>query len=241
LSARSRRDASRALIASGFVVFAQFVVFLAIGIGLACFYRQFAPSSPIRSGDEAYARFIVTQLPAGVVGITLAGVFAAAMSTLSSSLNSSAAALIGDFGNLLRPGSIIDRRPLLVSRIATVVFGAIQIGIALAAPSFSSSVVKDALAIAAFSAGILLGVFLLGLLPVHVTPTGALAGMSSGLILLLLVKYAPLIDWPGFADPSFIRVAWPWYPVIGSVATAAVGVTVSAMRWPGGSSNVATR
>ena len=98
LAARSQRDAAKALVLSGLVVFVQFVLFLGIGVGLACFFAQFPPRVPIASGDKAFALFIVGQMPAGLVGLTLAAVFAAVMSTLASSLNSSAAVAINDFG-----------------------------------------------------------------------------------------------------------------------------------------------
>ncbi|MGH7200518.1 MAG: sodium:solute symporter family transporter, partial [Planctomycetaceae bacterium] len=100
LSARSRRDAARAVLASGFVVLAQFALFLFIGVGLAAWYAEFPLPEPIEKGDEAFAEFIVAELPPGAVGLVLAAVFSAAMSTLSSSLNSSATAAVND---LYRP------------------------------------------------------------------------------------------------------------------------------------------
>ena len=229
LAARNQRDAAKALIVSGFVVLAQFALFLAIGVGVACVFDQFPPARTITKNDEAYALFIVTELPAGLTGLTLAGVFAAAMSTLSSSLNSSAAALIGDFGPLFSRRPPSPARQLRLSRLFTVLFGGVQIGVAMAADDFSASVVNDALAIAGFTSGILLGVFCLGLLPVRVTPTGALVGMVSGLIVLLCVKFGPVLPWSVARSIFRVSVAWPWYPVIGSVTTVVVGTVVSVL------------
>jgi Na+/proline symporter len=234
LAARNQRDAAKALVVSGFVVLAQFALFLAIGVGVACVFDQFPPERTISKGDEAYALFIVTELPVGLTGLTLAGVFAAAMSTLSSSLNSSAAALVGDFGPLFSRRSPSQARQLQLSRLFTVLFGGIQIGVALAAEKFSESVVNDALAIAGFTSGILLGVFCLGLLPVRVTPAGALIGMASGLFVLLCVRFGPAVPWIVTRSVFRVSVAWPWYPVIGSITTVVVGTLVSTFFPPKG-------
>ena len=98
LCARNQRDASRALACSGLIVSGQFALFLLIGVGLATFHTLAAEPGTLTSGDgdRLFAHFIVNTMPVGLVGFTLASVFAAAMSTLSSSLNSSATALVND-------------------------------------------------------------------------------------------------------------------------------------------------
>jgi SSS family transporter len=221
LSARNMHDAGKALFLSGWVVLAQFALFLMIGVGLACFYATFPENAPLK-GDQAYAAFIVRYLPTGLVGLTLAGVLSAAMSTLSSSLNSSAAAVVGDFGGLFG-SSLPKERQLLFSQLLTVIFGVVQMGVAVAAAAFSQSVVNDALSIAGFTAGILFGVFLLGLLPWRISPAGAVTGMLAGLAVLLAVKFGPV-----YLPQMFpVAIAWPWYPVIGSLTTVGVGAAVS--------------
>ena len=188
LSARDRSDATKALIASGVVVFFQFALFLAIGVGLAAFYSEFPPETEITAGDRAYAQYIVNQMPTGVAGLALAAVFAAAMSTLSSSLNSSAAAVVSDFrqnGNGDTSQST-NEEMLQRVRLLTVVFGVVQAGLAMAAASLSTSVVMDALAIAGFVAGVLLGVFALGTFTRHASEVSAVAGMIAGLAVLTL-------------------------------------------------------
>ena len=90
--ARSERDAARALATSGVVVLAQFAFFLLIGVALFVFYQVFPPDVAFDRADRVFARFIIDELPPGLLGLVLGAVFAAAMSTLSSSLNSSATA-----------------------------------------------------------------------------------------------------------------------------------------------------
>ena len=225
LCARSGRDAQRAVITSGFVVFAQFALFLLLGVALACFYTNIDPQT-FEHNDEVFATFIVDHLPVGLVGITLAAVFAAAMSTLSSSLNSSAAAAVSDFyqpwaypndGNVSPDGYDSDkqsRQLLAVSRRLTLFFGVVQIAVGIGASYLSSSVVGDALAIAGFTAGILLGVFALGILTTAAHQRGVLIGMTFGISVLTWIKFETL-------------VAWPWIAIIGAVATFSSGYVAS--------------
>jgi SSS family transporter len=225
LSARSGRDAARAVVASGFVVFAQFALFLLLGVALACYYTSINPQT-FAHNDEVFAAFIVHQMPAGLVGITLAAVFAAAMSTLSSSLNSSAAAAVADFYEPWSRRSSVQESPekrsanlLSASRHFTVFFGIVQIAVGIGASHVSRSVVSDALAIAGFTAGILLGVFALGMFTRSAHQRGALAGMIFGIVALGWVKFQT-------------GVAWPWFAVIGSAATFAFGYVSSLLIPP---------
>jgi len=207
LSARNQKEAARALILSGFVVLLQFALFLLIGIGLAAFFAQYPPAEAIEKGDAAYAEYIVHHMPTGLAGLALAAVFAAAMSTLSSSLNSSAAALISDFGQAASTDQVHRMRRV---RWLTVMFGMIQAGLAIVAAELSSSVVMDALAIAGFTAGTLLGVFALGTFTTRAGQGAAICGMLAGLLVLTGVKF-------------FTNIAWPWYAIIGGATTFGVG------------------
>jgi SSS family transporter len=92
LTCRDLSSAQRALVGSGVVVMIQFVVFLLVGLGLWVFYggRSFG------STDEIFPTFIVEAMPPGLTGLLIAGVFAAAMSSLSSSVNSLASATAYD-------------------------------------------------------------------------------------------------------------------------------------------------
>ncbi len=99
LSARSRRQAAIALVASGFVVFVQFAFFLLIGLALWEWFGGHPAESPIATGDQVFSQFIVQRLARipGAVGVILGALFAVSMSSLSSSLNASALALVNDF------------------------------------------------------------------------------------------------------------------------------------------------
>lgn len=210
LAARSERQAAGALIASGLVVFAQFALFLGIGIALFAFYREFPPPSPETSigKDREFAYFIVHYLPTGVLGLVVAAIFSAAMSTLSSSLNASASATINDLYRPLVPGAS-DRHLLVLSKGLTATWGVAQMGTAFVAIGLKTNVVNNALMIASFTTGILLGLFLLGICT-RVGQPAALAGMLVG---LAAVSYACFGT----------KLAWPWYALVGSATVFAVG------------------
>jgi len=221
LGARSQVHAGWALALSGLLVAAQFALFLLIGVGLACFYDLFPPAQPFDSPDEVFASFIVNHLGVGLVGLTLAAVFSAAMSTLSSSLNSSASAAVNDFYRPLVGRHASAGHLLRVSRGLTVLFGLVQIGVAIAGHyvALSRSVVDSVLTIAGFATGLILGVFFLGVLTTRVSERAALTGLLGGLTLVSAAAFATDVN--GY-----------WYSVIGASSTVAIGWAASWI-WPG--------
>ncbi len=211
LAARNLREAGRALALSGLIICAQFALFLLIGVGLACYYS--AAGTSFTRNDEVFAQFIVDHLPVGIVGITLAAVFAAAMSTLSSSLNSSATVLVNDFYLPTFNNPPSETHLLRASRMLTVVFGFIQIAVGIAGQHLHESVINNVLAIASFTTGLTLGLFFLGVLSRRVTQSAALAGLIGGASILTTAWYAT-------------PLAWPWYAVLGSLSTTGIGLLI---------------
>jgi SSS family transporter len=224
LSARSQKEAGRALAVSGLVVCGQFALFLLIGVALACFYDSLSPdlegAPRFARGDEVFPAFIVGHLPAGTVGIVVAAVFAAAMSTLSSSLNASAAAAVNDFYLPWRRGNASEKHLLGISRGLTIAFGLAQIGVAVGGQLLQRSVIENVMAIATFTMGVILGVFFLGVCTSRVTQRSALGGLVGGLAVMTAVVFRT-------------DLAWPWYGVVGSSVTFIIGVTAHALL-PGG-------
>jgi len=214
LGARSQRDAAKALGISGFVVFAQFALFLLLGIALAAFYTSFPPETAFAKSDEVFATFIIDNLPVGIKGITLAAVFAAAMSTLSSSLSSTTSALVNDF---YLPLTATKKQPaelVKTSRYFTALFGIAQISVGIAANYLiAESVVGNVFKIAAISTGLILGIFFLATFSKRASQIPALLGFLIGLATVLYVA---------FAMPD--QVAWPWYTLIGAMTVFFVGI-----------------
>jgi SSS family transporter len=222
LCARSLRSARAALVGSGFVVLAQFLLFLLIGVGLFVIWRQGALDLPAelvqemrerKSYDAVFGHYIVKYLPVGVVGLLIAAVLSAAMSTLSSSLNSSASAVVNDFYRPLRPGRG-EGHYLLVSRGMTTLWGLAQMGVALfAAAALERSVIEMVLSIAGFTTGMILGLFLLGRMRKPVRSEAALVGLVAGFLTVLSVRLGT-------------SVAWPWYAPIGTLVTVGVALVL---------------
>ena len=209
LTARSERAAGRALIASGFVILAQFALFLAIGVGLWVLYQDKPPTRPLTRPDEFFPYFIVTYMPVGLRGLVVAAVFSVTMSTVSGALSASASSTINDLYRPLFP-STGERRLLAISKGMTAFWCVVQMGVALAAEALSESVVNNALSIASFVTGLLLGLFLLGLWTKDVGQRSAFLGLVVGTAAVTAVKF-------------LTSVAYPWYALVGAGTVVAVG------------------
>ena len=206
LTCRTARDAQKALVSSGIAVIVQFLVFLLVGIGLWGYYggRAFDRS------DEIFARFILEELPSGVTGLLIACVFAAAMSSLSSSVNALASATAYDFWAPLARAERDERRILRAGKAFTLLWAALLVGAAIAFIPLSkeTSAVETALGIAAVVYGGLLGAFALGVLTRAPGQRAAILGMVLGICAVLWVRG---------------EVAWLWYVPVGATVTLCSG------------------
>jgi SSS family solute:Na+ symporter len=208
LSARSQRAAGWALIGSGFVILTQFALFLALGVGLWVFYDR----QPITK-DQEFATFIKEYLPVGLRGLVIAAIFSVTMSTLSGALNALASSTVNDLYRPLFPKTD-ERRLVRLSKGLTAVWGLVQISVALGARELKQSVVDNALSVAGFVMGPLLGVFLLGILTRKVGQRAAFVGMIAGIAATSAVAFGT-------------NVAYPWWSVVGSSTVFLVAVVAS--------------
>ena len=226
LTCRDVVQSRRALIGSGFAVILQFALFLCVGLGLWVFFESREFGSP----DEIFPRFIIEEMPAGLRGLLIAGVFAAAMSSLSSSINSLASASAYDFWGPLRrvagsaggnggggdadAGKAHDRDIMMAGKVFTLVWaGLLIVGAIVFIPlSQGTAAVEVALAAASMAYGGLLGAFALGVLTRRVSQAGAIVGMAGGVGTVVVI-------WATARS----SVAWPWFVFIGLVVTVVVG------------------
>ena len=211
LSARDERQSRAALLASWVVIAIQFTLFLLIGLLLYVHYsdNHLAPPAQL---DRLYPLFIWTSLPVGVAGLAIAAILAAAMANLSAALNSLASTTVVDFIRA-RAHNLSEEKSLKIARVATVCWGAAMLPIAIRA-SQSRSVLEAGLSIASVPSGVLLGVFLLGVLTKKPGEGAAMAGVAAGLAAILYV-------W--LATP----IAFTWYVLIGTTVTFLVGLAAS--------------
>jgi SSS family transporter len=229
------RRAAAALLSSGAVVFGQFVGFLFIGVLLFAFYQPFkdplytnyaeacaklqpaaaakcqsdpafaqaaSATYPFTGGDRVFPDFITKYMPSGLSGLVVAAIFAAA---LSSSLNSIASTSINDLYKPFRPKKD-DKHYLRVSHWLTLMWGIVQIGVALIAMRQNRSALDQALSVASLVNGPILGVFLVGTFLRRVSEPPALMGMLASMVVMTYVRF-------------WTPIAWTWYVLIGSLIT----------------------
>ncbi len=234
LASGDLKSGQKALIWSGVAVMAQFTLFLIIGLMLYAFYEAQLPSEMgLSTNDEIFAKFIVEQQPVGISGLIVAALFAAAMSSLSSSLNSLASATTFDVIKSFRTRITSQAEDLKTSRIVTLFWGVILTGSAFLFAVLQlqagerPTVVELGLGIASYTYGGLLGAFGLGMLSQKPDKTDAIIGFFSGLICLLFLVDGPVQKiLPG----DGLILAWPLYTLIGSVIVIGVGLSSSILR-----------
>ncbi|HEX7545485.1 MAG TPA: sodium:solute symporter [Gemmatimonadaceae bacterium] len=231
LSARSLKDSQRAIIGSGIAVFVQFTLFLTVGLGLWALYagREFA------TPDAIFPTFILERMPHGLLGLIVAAIVAATMSTHSGAINSLAAATTMDIWVPLTHRLPDTPATFRAGRLFAVAWGVVLTGGALLYPESRTPVVVVALSIASFTYGALLGAFFLGIYNPRARQRDAILGMTVGIVAMAAVVFArPLslaFPWAAGALGPFANVAWPWYVFIGTTITLFAG-TLSAMRHP---------
>ena len=206
LTCRNRQAAQKALIGSGVAVMLQFFLFLMVGLGLWAFYE----GRSFDSTDEIFALFIVEQLPPGITGLLIAGVFAAAMSSLSSSINSLASVTAYDYWAPIVGARDDEVRILRAGKVFTLMWAILlTVGAVLFIPlSAGTTAVEVALGIASLVYGGLLGAFALGIFTKRPGQIAVIVGVVVGIGTVTILRN---------------EMAWPWYVLVGSVVTFMVG------------------
>ena len=228
LSARSLRDAQAAVIGSGVAIIIQFALFLMIGIGL--WVLNAGKTFPIP--DAIFPTFIITEMPHGLVGLLLAAILAATMSTHSGAINSLAASSTHDIYLPLTGRSADDPRTLRVGKLFALGWGIVLTAGALLFPQDSKTpIVVVALSIASFTYGALLGGFFLGIFWRRAIQRDAITGMAVGILAMSFVVFAkqmlPIFPSMTSTLTSLSHIAWPWYVLIGTTFTVGIGVLSS--------------
>jgi Na+/proline symporter len=158
--------------------------------------------------------FIINVLPSGISGIIVAGLFAAAMSTLAGSMTSLASSTMHDLYIPFFGKNLNDQKQLRISRVFTIFWAVMLVITAIFFMGSSRAVVEIALSIASFTYGGLLGTFLLGILNKKAKQEDALAGFVAGIFIMISVI-------------SLNLVAWTWYTFVGVIATLLIGSLLS--------------
>ena len=184
LTTSDERRAAKAIWINALVSFPSGILFFAVGTALYAFYRQ-APGRldpTLARTDAIFPFFMVHELPPGVAGFVVAGIFAAAQPT--SGLNSVATSFVADVYGRFRPEAD-GRARLRVGRIATVITGILGMAAALTMVRYPvESLWELFLNILGLSMGILAGLFALGMLTRRAHANGAMLGVLTAVAVL---------------------------------------------------------
>lgn len=223
LSSRNVDDTNLSLFFNGclrfFLALTMVVVGLAIGAALftdLATNREFLLSvldEPARQ-NQMVMHFVLTYMPHGFIGLIVVAIFAAAMSSLDSAINSLSATTMRDVYERFVDDSPDERAHLLFSRLFTVSWGTFCTAAAFLTPYLGDNVVVAINKVGSATYGPILGVFLLGLLTKRATDQGVLAGLAFGVLFDLWL-------WVG------TDVSWLWWNVAGCLVTLVVGYGAS--------------
>ena len=226
------------LILSGLADIPIALAFLSVGILLYLYYRGQGIGVSEIPDNEIFAHFIVYNLPVGLRGLIIAGVFATMMGSTSAALNALATSFTSDFYlPYLNPGAD-DRASVRAARIATLVFGLLMVVVGtLAAYSVLHdprlTIIPIAIGILGYTYGSLLGVFLLGMLTSRLGSDKmnvvAMVGGILSVFFLGKVHLHGLIDFGQWMPNWWPEIAWPWYVLIGCTTTLFLSLIFSAI------------
>lgn len=225
-TARTVKEAKKSVLLGSLMYIPVSALFIFIGTQLFAFYRASPELLPealkvVDKADKVFPHFIVNQLPAGFVGLLIAAIFAAAMSTVDSSINSASTLILTDFYKRYFRPKAGDRESMKVLRISTFVWSLLGTIAALAMINVRS--VLDAWwKLSGIFGGGMLGLFLLGYFSRRVRNVSAAIATTIGILVIMWMTFSPGWDSP-FASPfhSFL------IPVIGTLGIFLVGLLLS--------------
>ncbi|MFZ5833134.1 MAG: sodium:solute symporter [Planctomycetota bacterium] len=198
-------------------------------------------------GDRVFPHFIAKHLPPGLTGLLVAAVFAAAMSTISTSLNSSATLVMSDYYRRFISPQAGERASMLVLYAATILWGVLGTGLALLLVRLTESALDIWWTLSGIFGGGITGLFLLGMLSRRAKNTAAATGVVAGIVVILWLSLPKLLEYllklpkdgtaRQFAEwMRAITEGWtsPFHafmvPVFGILAILLVGLAIAAFR-----------
>jgi len=189
MASRSDRAAKRSAFYGGMLYIPVSALFLFIGTALFAYYNSAAAELPaelqdVNRADRVFPYFIVNQLPAGVTGLLIASIFAAGMSTVSTSFNSSATVVLTDYYNKFFKRTASDREAMRVLYLSSLVISVLGIAIGIAMINVKSALDAWWKLASIFSGG-MLGLFLLGAFSPRRNVVGAVIGVIVGLLVIV--------------------------------------------------------
>lgn len=215
LTTRNEKETAKALWTDALVSIPWALCVFGLGTALYAFYKAHPDFlSPSITNDEIVPFFIGQNLPVGISGIVIAGIFAASMSSVDSSIHSSTTVIVRDFmqGKLSR---ITEKQKVKLARSITALLGVLGTAIAIVMTFFDINSVWDIiLEFAGLFTGAMTGVFILGIFSTKANGGGAIIGSVASALLLLYVK-------------TFTHLNFFLYSGIGIISCVVIGYLAS--------------
>ena len=230
-AARDEKAAARSVWTGALLYVPVAALFFLIGSLLFSFYHAspelletLVAQYPDDHADKVLPHFIATQLPPGAAGLLIAAIFAAAMSSIDTSLNSAATVTLKDFVQRHLNRGKTEADALRILRNATLMWGVLGTGVALAMIG-QKSLLDAWWKLSGIFAGGMLGLFLLGVISRRANNTGALAGVIVGVLVICWMTFP-------YHLPEALRSPFHAHmiTVIGTLTIFGVGVACSRAR-----------
>ncbi|MGZ8919942.1 MAG: sodium:solute symporter family transporter, partial [Limisphaerales bacterium] len=198
------------------VIFPMFLMFLMIGAFLWVYYQTHARPLPhITANDYIYPIFMMTAVPHVLKGFLIVAILAAAMSSVSSTLNALASVSTMDFVKAMTKGARSEEFYLRFSKGSTVFWAVALIVVAFLSRKVEY-VLNAAFALRGLTSGALLGALFLVLFWKQGRALPVLVGMGGSFICMIFVSR---YEWVVSQAPTLetAKIAWPWYTLIGTI------------------------
>ena len=227
MASKTEKDAKYSVLIGGLIYIPVSALFLFIGTALFAYYESVA-SLPmelqdISKSDRVFPHFIVNVLPVGLSGLLVASIFAAGMSTISTSFNSSATVFLTDYYNKYFEKTPSNKESLRILYISSVIISVVGIAIAIAMINVKSALDAWWMLASIFSGG-MLGLFLLAVFSKNNNALGAIVGVIIGLTLILWLSLPKVFSGEEAPDDKFHTYLTV---VFGTAAIFLVGFLIS--------------
>ncbi len=214
LTVKDEKAAAKSLWTHAILTLPATLIFFGLGTVLYVFYHQNPASIPSEQVGEVLPYFVVEELPMGIAGLIIAGIFAASQSTLSGSMNSVSAAFVTDIYPRLRIGNN-DKNNLMMARLITIIMGVSAMASAMLIAALHIEFIFDLFQeVLGIMGGTLAGVFILGIFTKRANAQGAILGIISGVLIVWLTK-------------THTDISVYLYGAISVVSTVVVGYVIS--------------
>lgn len=195
MTAKNDREARKSVLVGALTYIPLSALFIFIGTELFSYYTARPDLLPVtlksaNMADKVFPYFIVTGLPRGIVGLVISAIFAAAMSTVSSSINSASTLILTDFYKRYSKKEPDEKKSMRILRISTICWGLLGTGMALAMIGVSSALDAWWRLAGIFSGG-MLGLFLLGYFSRKAGNMAAAVGTTLGILVILWMTFSP--------------------------------------------------